>query len=335
MAREHARILTRIWRDDAEWRALPWEGQHMYFVLLSQPVLTHAGTLPLTLTRWSGLTEDRTVADVEKAVRLLEERRFVVIDWETEELMIRSFIRNDGVYRQPNVLKAAMRVLLDEVESSTLKEAAGVELARVGMSQYAAQLSRNPSPNPSGKGSAERSAEPSGEGSAEGPSTLPTSPAPANPAGNPSGKGSAGVTDQSRGRGVGGVGTSCSVGGSVSEVAPKRDSSRGTRLDPEWVPAPDVRDKLTAEFPAVDQRAEFAKFRDYWAGAPGAKGRKADWTATYRNWIRRAAENAPAASRRSGGRPGRSDLAMAAVDAVRAKYGPDVISLRPAIGGEA
>jgi hypothetical protein len=27
-------------------------------------------------------------------------------------------------------------------------------------------------------------------------------------------------------------------------------------------------------------------FRDYWIAAAGAKGRKADWDATWRNWIR-------------------------------------------------
>jgi hypothetical protein len=27
-------------------------------------------------------------------------------------------------------------------------------------------------------------------------------------------------------------------------------------------------------------------FRDYWIAQPGAKGRKVDWDATWRNWIR-------------------------------------------------
>lgn len=116
-------------------------------------------------------------------------------------------------------------------------------------------------------------------------------------------------------------------------AGPPARAGRGSRLDPEWVPAVEVRDKLRDEFPNVDQRAEFAKFRDYWAGVPGAKGRKADWTATYRNWIRRAAENAPSASRRPAGRPGRTDRALAAVQAVQDKYGPGAMGLPRAIGG--
>ena len=35
---------------------------------------------------------------------------------------------------------------------------------------------------------------------------------------------------------------------------------------------------------------EHEKFRDYWIGAPGTKGVKADWQATWRNWCRRAFE---------------------------------------------
>lgn len=40
----------------------------------------------------------------------------------------------------------------------------------------------------------------------------------------------------------------------------------------------------------VNGREEHAKFVDYWRGAPGAKGRKTDWPATWRNWMRKAAE---------------------------------------------
>jgi hypothetical protein len=36
----------------------------------------------------------------------------------------------------------------------------------------------------------------------------------------------------------------------------------------------------------VDQEAE--KFRDHWHAMAGADGRKADWSAVWRNWIRRA-----------------------------------------------
>ncbi len=36
--------------------------------------------------------------------------------------------------------------------------------------------------------------------------------------------------------------------------------------------------------------AELEKFRDYWTAQPGQKGVKTDWSATWRNWARRAVE---------------------------------------------
>lgn len=62
----------------------------------------------------------------------------------------------------------------------------------------------------------------------------------------------------------------------------------GSRLPPDWEPSQE--DKDFAMEHRVPWNSEAAKFRDYWSAQPGAKGRKADWTATWRNWIRRAAE---------------------------------------------
>lgn len=39
--------------------------------------------------------------------------------------------------------------------------------------------------------------------------------------------------------------------------------------------------------------AELAKFRDFWTAKTGADATKADWQATWRNWVRRAVESAP------------------------------------------
>lgn len=65
---------------------------------------------------------------------------------------------------------------------------------------------------------------------------------------------------------------------------------RGTRLPDGWLPSEALRAQMHLEHPGVDQRAEYAKFVDHWSSAPGSKGVKADWDATWRNWIRRAAE---------------------------------------------
>ena len=65
-------------------------------------------------------------------------------------------------------------------------------------------------------------------------------------------------------------------------------SPNGARLPSDWALPDEWRDWAEAERPDVDAIQQSRIFVDYWAAQPGAKGRKADWQATWRNWIRRA-----------------------------------------------
>lgn len=132
MAREHARILCRIW-DDPDFRVCSPEAQRLYLLLLSQPALNLAGVAGLTLRRWARCCEATDTADIEKALADLEDHRFVLVDEDTEELLIRSFIRNDGVASQPYMMKAALRCAV-QVVSPRLRRALHAELLRVDVS---------------------------------------------------------------------------------------------------------------------------------------------------------------------------------------------------------
>ena len=82
---------------------------------------------------------------------------------------------------------------------------------------------------------------------------------------------------------------------SASHLAPPcKPATTGTRLPPGWTP-PDSDAELALSLGFANGRAEaeLAKFRDYWAARPGAGGRKLDWPATWRNWLRKAAETRP------------------------------------------
>lgn len=69
-----------------------------------------------------------------------------------------------------------------------------------------------------------------------------------------------------------------------------RARSRGTRLPPDW--RPDDAGRTFAIDLIGNQRShlELQKFRDYWHARAGPGGVKLDWEATWRNWIRKAAE---------------------------------------------
>lgn len=70
---------------------------------------------------------------------------------------------------------------------------------------------------------------------------------------------------------------------------------RGTRLPENWMPPQAAIDAIKLECPNVDLKAEHRKFVDYWTDQTGAKAVKQSWEGTWRNWIRRAAENQPRA----------------------------------------
>lgn len=63
-------------------------------------------------------------------------------------------------------------------------------------------------------------------------------------------------------------------------------STRGSRLPDS---CPDLADLAFCkeERPDLDPVKIAAEFRDYWISIPGQKGCKLDWSATWRNWIRR------------------------------------------------
>lgn len=75
-----------------------------------------------------------------------------------------------------------------------------------------------------------------------------------------------------------------------------KDASRGTRLDLDWQLPDDWCQWARATFPQTTAErvsTEADTFRDYWVSAPGQRGRKADWEATWRNWCRKAFATAP------------------------------------------
>jgi hypothetical protein len=136
MARGHGRILTSIW-EDTDFLALDEREQRLYLFLISQPNLNHAGLLDLTLRRWARKARGLTVAELEKRIGRLEETDFVVVDDDTEELLIRSFVRNDGVWRMPKVMGAMVSGAL-EISSPKLQKALLAEMDRIPIGELSA-----------------------------------------------------------------------------------------------------------------------------------------------------------------------------------------------------
>lgn len=72
----------------------------------------------------------------------------------------------------------------------------------------------------------------------------------------------------------------------------KEGEARATRLPENWRPGDDdFKFALGEGLTVPDVEREIAKFTDYWRGKAGKDGRKLDWSATWRNWVRRASES--------------------------------------------
>ena len=105
MARSHGKILIEIWHDP-DWRALSPLDQWTYFMLLSQPKLNLVGCIDYRPARWATLSDEATPAEVTASLDRLEQARYVCIDHETEELLVRSMTRHDGLRTQnPKLMK--------------------------------------------------------------------------------------------------------------------------------------------------------------------------------------------------------------------------------------
>lgn len=306
MARTRAMILTSIWRD-RDFVALKPAAKLVYLALLSQPNVNHLGLMDLTYDRWARDLNGSTEW-VRACVAELEAARFVVVDAAAEQLLIRSFMRNDGVAASPNLLLSAANslgyvasakiatALLDELaliraEHSTDKTAPTVD-------RMEAQLKTL------GDGFPEPIAEGFGEGFEEGFASAATKGSK-----NPLGKGS--------GNPLGERGSSSGVSTDLAVPrAPAPARARGTRLPADFTVTPEMVAWFRERCPQVDGKTETEKFRNYWTAKTGQAATKLDWPATWRNWMLAAAERLPV--RPVSGQPVRSTGELRAEAAIEA-----------------
>lgn len=276
------KLFSTIW-SDSDFIDLTERAQKLFMLLVSHSSRNFAGVLPLTLKRWANCSRDSTVDSVREALLELAGHNFIVVDWGTEEVLVRTLIRHDGVHQQPNLLKAALRcaqetmspalrwALFDELSSLEMRTTADMtaEWVAAQVNSLVKGLERTP---PEGIG--EGFHEGIGEGIPEGPVVVGYVSQVCIPTPTPT---------------------------PTPTAAPALSNpSRGSRLPEDWQPKPETIAAMRAQCPAVDLRYEHDKFTNYWRGVPGAKGRKCDWDATWRNWICRANEQLPTRNR---GRP--------------------------------
>ena len=289
MPRSEARLFTSIWRDP-HFLSLEVGPQRLYMFLISQEDLSYCGVMPLRPSRWVPKAAGLTVADIEHALKVLEAdpRVFVIADTDTGELFVRSLLRRDEIWRQPNLLKRA-REDAGQIESPGIRAALLAELRRLPLDETPSEQVRTLVADfihDLGEGNGNPSAYPSGNPGQEGPGDPVR-----NPDGNPTGK------DYARARGLGERNGSSEADPPIPLTPdppslPARDRKLGTRLPDDFQVTPAMVTWFRENCPNVDGKWETEKFCDYWRAKAGKDGRKLDWVLTWKNWMRTAQDRA-------------------------------------------
>lgn len=108
MARERATLNVDIW-SDADFRDLTDPAQSLYFKLTSHPKLDYCGVTDFHPGRLAALARECTADQVMVAAQELSDRFFIVVDQGTDEVMVRSFLRHDGLMKQPRLAVSAAK----------------------------------------------------------------------------------------------------------------------------------------------------------------------------------------------------------------------------------
>lgn len=103
----------------------------------------------------------------------------------------------------------------------------------------------------------------------------------------------------------------------------KRTSAPATRLPADWMPSASDVEFCRTTRPDLNVAFIADGFRDYWIAQPGAKGRKADWSATWRNWIRNQRQQVAAPISKQANRDSYAAHAAAAAKRIGEPYEPD------------
>jgi hypothetical protein len=360
MARSEARLQFGVLEG---LHGLSREAKLLYFTVLVEPTVNQAGVGALRDRLWAKRAE-LTAEETEQALQELDETRYVLVDHDTEEVFVRTLIRNDGVAERPNVLWSACRAAL-QVRSPKLRRELAEELRKLpprppdkvtksggtyahpDPHSVADKIDPAPQPDPG-----ERFDNPSATLPQNGSTTLPQ-PSLVEPFENPS---------RTPGGGGGGGGEgSTPVATQVSESksfaaqpvdqpaapavvttasgdAADDQPKRGKRIPDDFTVTPAMVTWAREHTPRVDGRRETERFIDHWQAKTGKDATKRDWIATWRNWMRGAEDrlpnyNQPNKPGRSPSRPSTTDQRCADIQALKYPDTTDTPPLRMLLGG--
>lgn len=289
MAREYARVKLTIWTDP-DFRGLTVPAQRLYFELLTNGDINLCGVSDWREARLVKLAKDLTVVDLREAAYELGINDFIAVDPDTEEVLVRSFVRHDGVLKSPNITRSMvkdygtiasqrlMAIVSREVRRGFREhpEWKGYEESEPVRKQFpeadSNHIERVPEWFHIGSKMVPDLLGGSDGGTFENGSTipLPTTHYPTQPS------------------------------GVVTRSDERTPTKQGTRIPEDFTVTPEMDLWAQSETPDVNVPSATARFIDYWSGISGQRGKKLDWVATWRNWLRKDQDDQVARRQRGG-----------------------------------
>ena len=279
---EYGKVFKRAW-GDRDFKTLTATEQLLYVKLISQSDISLAGVLTLAPVRWATQTAGMDVEDVNRDLAGLARRNYVLIDADTQEILVRSYVRNDLGWKSPRTMIGIANAI-GRILSPRLRVAIARELGRLDTDALSSTVNEK-----TGRSTREVVESIIGDVLADTPSnTLPDTP-------------SDGVSDtpsDTPSDGVSAVRTlndNCNNSGSDSDS----DSDKSNRWSPVAdAPAPKSRKKPSTPLPVgwtpsnanvtyadehdIDWQHEAAQFQ---AHHLARDSRFANWDQAFRTWL--------------------------------------------------
>jgi len=137
--KDHARVNLEIWGDD-DWLDCSPAAQHLYLVLWTSPGLSYCGAGEWHPGRIAARAKGWSAQAVMAAGVELSRDLFLLVDEETGEFLLRSWLKHDGLWKVPN-MAVSMANARAELASRPLRgvvvhEALKVRAANPGLSSW-------------------------------------------------------------------------------------------------------------------------------------------------------------------------------------------------------
>lgn len=151
MANAAALINEGLWRRDKEFQKVPRLAQCTFCQVLSQKDLDTAGVLTLHLELLAKACSELTEEQLRWDFAELEKRRFLFVDYDTDEVFIRSYVRRVSVKNQNSWRSVPKNARL--VGSEKIRHELAVELRRLRLTDATLLADEiDPLSTPSGPG---------------------------------------------------------------------------------------------------------------------------------------------------------------------------------------